>query len=149
MNGINLQQEERLDIWTIMAANSFKDGLNERIKTLNIDLNFDMYMLLTTLLQQDGQNRKNLGLMLRKSPGSVSNTANALVQKKMLNVKKSGRERRYYLTPEGRRVQTEIFSAGVEVMENAFVNISKDERAVAVGVLKRVFLNLQMEELKV
>lgn len=143
-----LNQEERIDFWAIVAAKSFKRSLIKRIKNLKIPLSFEMYLLINALWQQDGQSRKTLGLLLRKTPRNISDIANKLYQRELISVVKVKKETHYYLTPQGRSIQTQISQSSIAVMDKALKNISADDREICVAVLKRMFLNLELDELK-
>ena len=144
----SLNQEERIDFWAILVANSFKRAHSKQLKKSKSKLTFDMYLLLNALWQQDGQTRKKLALFLRKTPGSISSVAERLKKKNLIEIDKTGKKRRYYLLPEGKKVQTKISRSSIRTMENALSNISKEERELCLGVLKRMFLNMEIEELK-
>ncbi len=144
----DLNQEARIDFWTIVVANSFKRAHTKQLKKAKAKLSFEMYLVLNALWQQDGQTRKNLALFLRKTPGSVSQIADKLKKKNYIRVDKSNKKRRYYLLPEGKKIQTKISRSSIATMENALSNITKEEREICLGVLKRMFLNMEIEELK-
>lgn len=138
--------KERLDFWLKMTSDFFSSAFKEELKSKKTGLDYEAYFLLDCLNKEDGLTRRRLSEDLQKSKNKISKITSRLIQKELISLRRTGGKRTYELTVLGKEKHAEISLLLWETLQKALKNISFDDLEITIGVLKRVFMNLQLQK---
>lgn len=143
-----VSQEERIELWTIIANAAFKQALDKRFKKENIHVSYEMYLILNSLWEEDSQNIKSLSNILQIKSKKIKKICAELIEKELLEEHVYGEKPHFHLTEKGHEVQKMLIQHACKALEKAHQNISDEEWEICISVLKRVFLNLNLGAIK-
>lgn len=123
-----------------------------RFLSLNLEkynITTEQWSILLHLLEKDGMNQKQLAKEVDKDQATLVRILDILERKKLVVRKKSTEDRRSFLiytTPEGKKMQKEVYPFVEGLFGNIINGISTDQLNSFIDTLNKIEKNISIEE---
>jgi DNA-binding MarR family transcriptional regulator len=129
-----------------IVANRMKAELENAFIQSNYDITALQWMVLSIIYENDGITQNKLSQLSKKDKTNIARILEKLEKKGLVTKIKDDIDKRafrLYLTNEGKHLKEELTQLTVNVLKKSTMNISKDEHAVCLNVLKKIYVNLE------
>jgi DNA-binding MarR family transcriptional regulator len=121
------------------TAKRMKLNLQRQLKEINAGITVDQWLILNTLLEQDGLSQFQICESLTKDAPTITRILDLLSKKKMLARKADKTDRRkfkIFLTVSGKRKAEEIYPLVIQFRQQAYSNVKeKDLKSIEKALL--------------
>jgi len=126
-------------------------ALSTRLQALftasGLDVTSEQWMILLLLWQEDGQSPYQLAEIIGKDRAAITRLIDGLERRGLavrMNDKTDGRQKRVYLSSQGRAMEKKLVPLGLSNIKHAQSGISSKDLVKCKEVLRKVFKNLTL-----
>lgn len=141
-------QFKRGELYSVLnsvAANAISRRLQRNFREASLDITVEQWSILYHLWKEDSQSQQQLCDKTYRDKASLTRLIDNLEKINLVERKPSQTDRRINLvclTEKGKNLQQQTIDIANTTMDEALVNISKEEIDTVKGVLQRVYDNL-------
>jgi DNA-binding MarR family transcriptional regulator len=140
------EHKESLGYLITMAGNAFANRLSRKFRENNHDITYEMWLVLNSLWQKDGQTQNELALDCYRDKSGITRLTDNLEERNLVVRIQDKTDRRInmiYLTKAGKTIQSKLIACAEAVLEEALNEISEAEGEIAGKVMKQFFMSLK------
>lgn len=137
--------EKTLLPWITLNSKAFTNHILKKLKENGIDSSREQMIILGHLSEKDGQVQNDLAFVTNRDKTSLTRIVNNMQKKGLLErvqCEEDNRCNKIFISKEGRQLFNKGFPIVHQIVKKIQKNISEEEIASSVKVLKQVFQNL-------